>query len=99
MENRTIIWDRVALKEFVAAIEYIAKDSIQNAEIVRSAIIKKIEATLSNPDMFMPDKYKLNNNGLYRAFELHHLRIAYYITPDKIRILRVRHTSREPKIY
>ena len=47
----------------------------------------------------MPDKYKLNNNGLYRAFELHHLRITYYITPDKIRILRVRHTSREPKNY
>ena len=38
MENRAIIWDRVALKEFVAAIEYIARDSIQNAEIVRSAI-------------------------------------------------------------
>lgn len=49
MENRTIIWDRVALKEFVAAIEYIARDSIQNVEIVRSAIIKKIEATFLTP--------------------------------------------------
>jgi plasmid stabilization system protein ParE len=99
MENRTITWDTVALRQFLVGIKYIARDSIQNAEKVHSEIINRIEDILSNPEMFQPDKYKRNNNGLYRAFELHHFRIAYYIAPDKIRILRVRHTSREPKPY
>jgi len=99
MENKTISWDKVALKQFVSAIEYIARDSSQNAEKVHSEIIEKIEALPSNPEMFPPDKYKSDNDGHYRAFELRHFRIAYYISPEKIRILRVRHTSREPKAY
>jgi plasmid stabilization system protein ParE len=66
---------------------------------VQSEIISKIQEIPSNPEMLMADKYRINNNGLYRAFELYHLRIAYYIAPEKIRILRARHTSREPKLY
>lgn len=31
--------------------------------------------------------------------ELHHLRVAYFVGTDIIRILRVRHTSREPQKY
>jgi plasmid stabilization system protein ParE len=99
MVNRTICWDSVALKQFAVAIGYIAKDSIQNAEKVQSEILKKIAEIPLNPEMFMADKYRINNNGLYRAFELHRLRITYYIASEKIRILRVRHTSRVPKTY
>ena len=99
MQNRTISWDTVALKHFIAVIEYIARDSSQNAEKVRSEIIEKIEMLPANPEVFPPDKYKSNSNGLYRAFELHRLRIAYHISSDKIRILRVRHASREPQNY
>jgi plasmid stabilization system protein ParE len=99
MVNRTIRWDSVALKQFGVAIKYIARDSIQNAEKVQSDILRKIEEIPKNPKMFMADKYKVNNNGLYRAFELHHFRITYYIASEKIRILRIRHTSREPKTY
>ena len=99
MVNRTISWDSVALKQFAVAIEYIAKDSIQNAEKVQLEILRKIGEIPSNPEMFMADKYRVNNNGLYRAFEPHHLRITYYIASEKIRILRIRHTSRAPKTY
>lgn len=99
MENKAIHWDRIALNQFADAIEFIAHNSIQNAEKVHHVIIDKIEAIPSNPEMFPADKYKLNNNGLYRAFELYHFRISYYIATNKIRILRVRHTSRKPKIY
>ena len=99
MVNRTISWDSVALKQFAVAIKYIAKDSFQNAEKVQLEILKKIGEIPSNPEMFMADKYRVNNNGLYRAFELHHLRITYYIASEKIKILRIRHTSREPKTY
>jgi plasmid stabilization system protein ParE len=97
MENRIISWDKMALNQFGVAIEYIAKNSVQNAEKVRLDIIKKIESLPSNPEMFPLDKYKLSNDGFFRAFELHRLRIAYYIEPHRVRILRIRHTSREPE--
>lgn len=99
MANRKIGWDRNALRQFNKSILYIAEDSIQNAENVRADVLEKIESLLSYPEKFPPDKYKANNDGNFRAFELHRLRVAYYVGVDVIRILRVRHTSREPQGY
>jgi len=99
MANRRISWDVQALKQFNKAILYIAEESIQNAEKVRIEIIEQIEILVAHPEKYPLDKYKSNNTGNYRAFELHRLRVAYYIGPDTIRILRVRHTSREPQNY
>jgi len=99
MANRKITWSKSALKQFEAAINYIAEDSIQNAEKVRKEILEKIEKVTLYPEIHSPDKYKTNNNGSYRAFELHRYRIAYRIKEKEIYIFRVRHTSREPKQY
>ena len=89
----------MALKQFNSAIDYISNDSIQNAEKVRMKILKKIESLSLYPEIYSADKYKINNDGSYRAFELYHYRIAYRVTNKEIRILRIRHTSREPKQY
>jgi plasmid stabilization system protein ParE len=99
MANRRIEWDWQALRQFNKAILFIAEDSVQNADNVRIDIIEKIEALLPNPERYPLDKYKHDNNGNYRAFELHRLRIAYFVGIDVIRVLRVRHTSREPQGY
>ena len=68
-------------------------------ELVRDEIGNAIEALISNPERYSLDKYKLENTSHYRAFELHRLRVAYFVGVDVIRILRVRHTSREPQGY
>jgi plasmid stabilization system protein ParE len=99
MANRRIDWDRQALRQFNKAILYIAEESVQNAENVRADLVEKIEALVPNPERYPPDKYKVENDGSYRAFELHRLRVAYFVGRDMIRILRVRHTSREPQGY
>jgi len=99
MANRRIDWDRQALRQFNKAILLIAEESVQNAENVQADIIEKIEALLPNPERYPLDKYKRDNNGNYRAFDLHRLRIAYFVGIDVIRVLRVRHTSREPQGY
>jgi plasmid stabilization system protein ParE len=99
MANKKIGWDKHALKQFNKAILYIAEDSIQNAENVRIDVLLKIGELLSHPEKYPLDKYKLQNDGNYRAFELHRLRIAYFVGEEMIRILRVRHTSREPRDY
>ncbi len=99
MAKWKITWSKTALKQFEDAINYIAEVSIQNAEKVRREILEKIENITNNPEINYTDKYKTNNDGNYRAFELHHYRIAYRILEKEIRILRIRHTSREPKHY
>lgn len=99
MANRSIVWDLLAFKHFSSAIEFIAKDSTTNAERIRIEILDKIDNLATHPEMHPPDKYKSDNNGLYRAFEIYRFRIAYYTGQDFIRIIRFRHTSREPRNY
>ena len=99
MANRKIYWTKTAINQFEIAITYIASDSITNAEKVSEDILKDLDKALKNPEFFPPDKYKKNNNGSYRAFEKHRYRMAYRFTDNEIRVLRIRHTSREPKLY
>jgi hypothetical protein len=49
--------------------------------------------------MNAPDKFKVNNKGEFRAFELHRFRVSYLIKKDEIIIARIRHTSQEPLYY
>jgi plasmid stabilization system protein ParE len=99
MTNRTIYWSKTAIKQFEAAITYIASDSANNAEKVLADIAKQLSKAVKNPEFFPPDKYKKANDGSYRAFEKHRYRIAYRFTDNVIRVLRVRHTSKEPREY
>ncbi|WP_119080756.1 type II toxin-antitoxin system RelE/ParE family toxin [Chitinophaga alhagiae] len=59
--------------------------------------MEKIDSLLTHPEQCAPDKYKLNNDGSFRAFELHRLRVSYRYTGREIRIVRVRHTRMNPK--
>jgi plasmid stabilization system protein ParE len=99
MAGRVIQWSITAFNQFEAAIGYIAEDSPQNAEKVRIDILNNIEKVLLHPELYPVDKLKLQNSGNFRAFELHRYRIAYYFDAESVRILRVRHTSQEPKSY
>ena len=89
----------VAIKQFDQSIGYIALDSLQNAEKVRAAILENIQKLLTCPEIYSPDKFKENNDGNFRAFELYHYRVTYYVSENEIRILRIRHTRQEPKPY
>lgn len=95
----TIHWDNPAKVAFKRQIRHIAEDSIQNAEQVRQDIISIIDKIPGNPEKFPPDKFKITNDGSFRAFEKHSLRIAYCISTHQIRILRVKHVRQEPKPY
>jgi plasmid stabilization system protein ParE len=99
MADKKLRWDKMALQQFNKAIEYISKDSIQNAEKVRIDILEKVENLQAHPERYAPDKYKLDNDGSYKAFELYHLRIVYHVSSEEIRILRLRSTFQEPLNY
>lgn len=99
VNTRKIIWDDEAAKSLRSAIKYIRIDSPQNAEKVKIVIKAVVKELAAKPERYPKDKYKANNNGEYRAFEIYSYRIAYFISDNEIRIIRVRHTSQEPLDY
>jgi plasmid stabilization system protein ParE len=96
---REVRWPLRAQIQLAKAYEYIRADSVQNAEKVKKDILASTRKLTSNPEIHPPDKYRKNNDGSFRAYELNHYRIAYRITEKEIIIVRVRHTSMEPKPY
>jgi len=94
-----IKWNKRAISQLIKAIEYIHEDSPQNAEKVKSDLLSEISKLATRPEKHNPDKYYLNNDGSFRAFELHRYRVSYRYTKNEIRIIRIRHTKRNPKHY
>lgn len=89
-------WKRQAEKQLEEAILYIQNHSPVRAEKVRHEILLKIDDPPRNPEAYPPDKYKIDNDSSFRAFELHHFRISYRMKGNEIRILRIRHTGMNP---
>ena len=98
-KDRKLIWDLQALTRLEKSLEWISETSIQQAEQIEQAILERIEIIRVHPERHPPDKYKRNNPGIYRAFEIHSYRISYHYTENEIRILRFRHVKQEPKEY
>jgi plasmid stabilization system protein ParE len=98
-ENYVLVWTKRSTNQISAIFELISEDSPKNALKVVNDIATAAEKVIKNPEFYPPDKYKKNNDGSYRAFEKHHYRIAYKFSKNVIRILRIRHTKMEPKIY
>ena len=96
MVELAIVWEDEAKSQLKQLYYYVKRDSLQNAVSVRNAIIEKVKKAAIYPESFSPDKYKTNNDGSYRAFELDHYRVSYRVTPKEIIILRIRHTSQSP---
>ena len=99
MSKRKIIWDKQALHYFRDAIRYIRKDSPKNADKVKKEVLQKITELSKRPEIHYPDKYKINNKGDYRAFELHRFRVGYLVKEGEIIIARIRNTNQEPMDY
>lgn len=96
---RKVVWGEEARLQLRSLYEYIKADSPRSAKKVRDDIAKIIRKLSSHSESHSADKYKINNDGTFRAFEKHHYRIAYRIKEKEIRILRIRHTKMNPLDY
>ena len=74
---RTIRWPLPVQKQLANIYKYILKYSLQNAEKVKGEILLSTKRLAELPEIHPPDKYKINNKGQYRAYELYHYRISY----------------------
>jgi plasmid stabilization system protein ParE len=99
MVKYQLVWTRRSQQHMMALYKYIHEDSPQNAAKVVNDIVAAMEKAIDNPSYYNPDKYKIENDGSYRAFEKHRYRIIYRFKNNYIRVLRVKHTSMEPKMY
>lgn len=100
VSKRKVIRDEEAKIYFKKALAYIKKDSVKNAEKVKREILASTRALADEPQrQHAPDKYRKNNDGSCRAYELHKYRISYFVSSAEIRIVRIRHTGQEPKEY
>lgn len=99
VDKKIVVWTKRSQNQMKDAFDYISKDSAQNAHKVLEDIVIAVTKAAKNPEFYNPDKFKKNNDGSYRSFEKHRYRITYRFTANTIRVLRVRHTSMEPKMY
>ncbi len=96
--GKIVIWSRQALRQTEQVHKHILKEtlSLKTADKVINTLFDSSEVLENQPELYPLDRFKIENNGTYRAYEKYHYRISYRVLKDKIRILRVRHTSREP---
>ena len=99
MKKRRVTWTKHAFRQFNAAIKFIRKDSEQNADKVKEILLDKINGLSDGRIVHRQDPYKKNNDGNFLYFESLHYRIVYYRAAHEIFIVRIRHTSMEPKKY
>ncbi|TDO70460.1 plasmid stabilization system protein ParE [Flavobacterium chryseum] len=97
--EKEIIWSNTAQNQLKKIYFYLVKQSknIQTPNKVVSAIHSSVTILQTNWEIYELDEMKKSNDGNYRAFEIYNYRISYKITPNEIQILRIRHTSRNPK--
>lgn len=94
----TIVWDRIALNHFKEILDFLSKQNSQAPKIVKEGVLSQLDDVKKNALIFEVDKLKDNPNKEFRAFVIYSYRVTYQIkVADKeIRVLRIRHTSREP---
>lgn len=73
---RKIVWAPSAVDYLVESLAYISETSYVQADRVESAILEKINQAADTPEKFNKDKFKFNNKGEYRAFEVMSFRVA-----------------------
>ena len=98
-KNPKIEWTLMAKEDLRVVLEFYKSKSQHGYNLVKDAILAAVMDASKSPEIFKADNLKKDNDGTVRVFTVYHTRVAYQITPDGIQILRLRHTSREPREY
>lgn len=93
---KEIVWSLNAEKQYYQILEHLSEEAPHVIEKVGNVLLDTIEALSTHYNHYPTDRFKKNNDGKFRAALVYSYRISYYIGETRIRILRIRHTSREP---
>lgn len=96
---KQIIWSSDAEKQFFTVLEYLDQEAPHAINIVGGEIKEIINGLVTHFNHYPIDRFKINNDGSYRAALVYNYRISYKIEDSYIYILRIRHASREPLLF
>jgi plasmid stabilization system protein ParE len=96
-----IVWDRNALDNFKEILDYLSQQSTEAPRIVKKGVLSRLDVIKTNALICEIDKLKEMPAKEFRAFVVYSYRITYQVKAEQneIRVVRVRHTSREPLGY
>ncbi|MFC0773989.1 type II toxin-antitoxin system RelE/ParE family toxin [Terrimonas alba] len=96
--QRRVVIENEAKLQLRKTYNYIKRDSLQNAEKVRSKILASIKELIKNAKRHPADKYRVHKDISYRAYEIYKYRITYQFSNTQ-RVIRVRHSKMNPLEY
>jgi len=94
-----IFWTDDAQRDFHAVINFYKSKSNQAHKLVSNALMKTLSKAAANPLIFEADNLKSFRNENFITFTIYHTRVTYEVRSEKLFVLRLRHTSREPHKY
>ena len=94
-----VFWTSDAQKDFNEIVAYYKSQSNQAHKLVQKAILKTLSTAATNPFIFETDKLRTRLDENFRKFTIYHISVTYEIRKEKLFVLRLRHTSREPLSY
>ncbi len=99
--EKEIIWTETSLNQLENIYFYLLEEtkSFEIADKVIDSLISSVEILKSDWEIYEIDEMRIPKDSNYRAFEKFSYRISYKIDLDKIYIIRIRHTSRNPKFF
>lgn len=96
----TIKWNKMAVKSLIAAITFIEENGYEDyAEKLESHILNLVKNLPERHLQYPLDRFRVANDGSYRAAIVDEYRISFRVKSDEIQIIRIRHTSRKPQSY
>ena len=99
--EKEIVWTETAQEQLQEIYFYILEESknFSIADKVIDTIVDSVTILNSSWEIYEIDVMRLPNSSNYRAFEIYSYRISYKVTETSIFIIRIRHTSRNPKSF
>ncbi|MGV3767843.1 MAG: type II toxin-antitoxin system RelE/ParE family toxin [Chitinophagaceae bacterium] len=96
---RKVVIEKEVTESLREIYNFVRPYSEQYAEKIRDIILDSIKQLQQYPEKYPPDKYKYDNDGAYRAYEIYSYRITYVIVENEIWVIRIRHTKMRPFSY
>ena len=99
--EKEIVWTETAQEQLQDIYFYILEEStsFSIADKVIDAIVESVTILSTKWEIYEIDEMRSPNSPAYRACEIYSYRISYKVTDNSIFIIRIRHTSRNPKSF
>lgn len=97
--EKKIIWSKTSLRQLEKIYFHLFKETKSKniPDKIIDSLYNSVSILSTNWEIYELDEMKIPNHINYRAYEIYSYRISYKITSKEIHILRIRHTSRNPK--